>query len=82
VCPLSLGARHGNQEEAIYPDKSGAYAGAIASLKSSVWLDPGAYHLCIKSAGHADYCRRIYVLRGKNLSVLDKLAPVPVEVKP
>jgi hypothetical protein len=60
----------------------GAYAGTVASLKSSLWLDPGAYDLCIKAAGHADYCRRIYVLSGKNLTVLAKLAPVPVEVNP
>jgi len=61
---------------------NGAYAGTILSLKKSMWLDAGAYNLCIKSAGHPDYCRRIYVLSGKNLSVMAKLAPVPVEVKP
>jgi len=60
----------------------GAYAGTVASLKSSLWLDPGAYDLCIRAAGHADYRRRIYVLSGKNLAVLAKLAPVPGEVNP
>jgi hypothetical protein len=60
----------------------GAYAGTVASLKSSQWLDPDAYNLCIKAAGHTDYCRRIYVLSGKKLAVLAKLAPVPVEVNP
>jgi len=60
----------------------GAYAGTVASLKSSLWLDPGAYNLCIKASGHADYCRRIYVLSGKNLAVLAKLAPVPVGLTP
>jgi hypothetical protein len=60
----------------------GAYAGTVASLKSNLWLEPGAYNLCIKSAGHADYCRRIYVLSGKNLAVLAKLPPVHAEVNP
>jgi len=60
----------------------GAYAGTVATLKSTLRLDPGAYNLCIKAAGHADYCRCIYVLSGKNLTVLAKLAPVPVEVNP
>jgi len=60
----------------------GAYAGTVTSLKSSLWLEPGAYNLCIKSAGHADYCRRIYVLSGKNLAVLAKLPPARVEVNP
>lgn len=60
----------------------GAYAGTVASLKRSLRLDPGAYNLYIKAAGHADYCRRIYVLSGKNLVVLAKLAPVRVEVDP
>lgn len=60
----------------------GAYAGTVASLKSSLWLDPGAYNLCIKAAGHADYCRGIYMLSGKNLAVLAKLAPLPVEANP
>ena len=60
----------------------GAYAGTVSSLKNSVWLHAGAYNLCLKSSGHADFCRRIYVLSGKNLSVLARLAPMPVEVKP
>lgn len=60
----------------------GAYAGTVASLKSSLWLDPGAYNLCVKAAGHSDYCRRIYVLSGKKLEVLARLAPVTDEVNP
>jgi hypothetical protein len=58
------------------------FAGTVASLKSNLWLDPGAYDLCIKAAGHADYCRRIYALSGKKLTVLARLATVPVEVNP
>ncbi len=60
----------------------GAYAGTVAGLKSSVWIAPGAYDFCLKSPGHADYCRRIYVLSGKKLDFLAKLAPVSPEAKP
>jgi hypothetical protein len=60
----------------------GAYAGTVASLKSSLWLDPGAYDLCVKAADHSDYCRRIYVLSGKKLEVHASLAPVTGKVNP
>ncbi|MGH9403574.1 MAG: hypothetical protein ACRD2P_15895 [Terriglobia bacterium] len=53
-----------------------AYAGTVASLKGSVWLSPGAYNVCFKASGHSDFCRRIYVLSGKKLEILSKLAPV------
>ena len=52
-----------------------AYAGTVTSLKSSLWLRPGAYNLCVKAAGHSDFCRRIYVLSGKKLEILSNLAP-------
>jgi hypothetical protein len=60
----------------------GAYAGTVASLKRNLWLEPGAYNLCLKAAGHTAFFRRIYVLRGKNLEVLARLAPVAVEARP
>jgi len=60
----------------------GGYAGSVASLKGTVWLDPGAYDFCLKAAGHQDYCRRIYVLSGKDLAVIAKLPPSAVEVNP
>jgi PEGA domain len=47
---------------------NGAYAGEAAKLKS-MWLDPGAYDLEVRSAGHAVYGRRIYVLTGKTLRI-------------
>jgi hypothetical protein len=60
----------------------GGYAGTVASLKSSLWLDPGAYNLCVKAAGLRDYCRRVYVLSGKKLQVLARLSPAAGEVNP
>jgi len=60
----------------------GGYAGSVTSLKGSLWLDPGAYDFCFKAAGHENYCRRIYMLSGKDLEVLAKLLPVPAEVVP
>jgi len=59
-----------------------AYAGTVASLKGSLWLEPGAYNLCVKAPDHADFCRRIYVLSGKKLQVLARLHLVAGEVNP
>lgn len=50
-----------------------AYAGSVARLKGSAWLDPGAYNMCLKASGHADFCRRIYVLSGKTIDIVAKL---------
>jgi hypothetical protein len=47
---------------------NGAFAGGAAKLKS-MWLDPGAYNLEIRSTGHQVYERRIYVLTGKTLRI-------------
>lgn len=47
-----------------------------------MWLAPGAYNFCVKAAGHSDYCRRIYVLSGKKLEILTRLAPANEEVNP
>jgi len=46
----------------------GAYAGT-ASERKSMWLDPGAYNLEVRSPGAVPYTRRIYVLSGKSLKV-------------
>lgn len=53
-----------------------AFAGSAAILKGSVWLSPGAYNMCLKSPGHSDFCQRVYVLSGKKLQIVAKLAPI------
>lgn len=52
-----------------------AYAGTVAGLKGSIWLKPGVYDLCVKAPGRMEFRRRIYVLSGKKLKVLARLAP-------
>src|ERR1700736_5731190 len=39
----------------------GAYAGELSKLKH-IWLEPGAYNVEIRSDGHPQFERRIYVL--------------------
>jgi hypothetical protein len=51
-----------------------AYAGSVESLKGQMWLEPGAYNLCFKAVGYADFCRRIYVLSGKKIGIPAMLA--------
>lgn len=50
-----------------------AFAGSVARLKGSAWLSPGAYNICFKASGHADFCRRIYVLSGKTIDIVANL---------
>jgi hypothetical protein len=52
-----------------------AYAGTVASLKGSVWLRPGVYDLCVRAPDRLDFRRRIYVLSGKKLEIMARLAP-------
>lgn len=59
-----------------------AYAGTVASLKGSMWLSPGVYNVCLKASGHSDFCQRIYVLSGKKLEIVARLAAGNVKVKP
>jgi hypothetical protein len=55
----------------VYID--GAYAGLAGKLKS-MWLEPGAYNLRIRS-GDQSYEKRIYVLSGKTLELQAALKP-------
>lgn len=56
------------------PDKTGAvfldgaYAGEVSKLKH-MWLEPGSYNVEIRSGGHPQFERRIYVLSGKTLDL-------------
>lgn len=52
-----------------------AYAGTAASLKGNIWLRPGVYELRVKAPGRVEFRRRIYVLSGKKLEILARLAP-------
>jgi hypothetical protein len=54
---------------------NGAYAGPARKLKS-MWLDPGAYDLEVRS-GQTSLARRIYVLSGKTLRISAALEPKP-----
>ncbi len=58
----------------------GAYAGVADNLKS-MWLEPGAYNLEVKTQNRAPFGRRIYVLSGKTLRI-DAALPNAPEVKP
>jgi hypothetical protein len=62
----------------VYID--GAYAGQVSDLKS-MWLDPGAYNLEVKSEGKS-FERRIYVLSGKTLRIDAELVAQDREEKP
>jgi len=53
---------------------NGAYAGTARNLKS-MWLEPGAYDLCLASPGQQECHQRIYVLSGKSLKIAARLAP-------
>ncbi|HEV2501184.1 MAG TPA: hypothetical protein VGY31_16555 [Terriglobia bacterium] len=86
---FSLGAGYGKGQVKLQVEPKAAevfiddaYAGSVVSLKGSVWLSPGAYNMCFKASGHSDFCQRIYVLSGKKLQILAKLAPGDGRVKP
>lgn len=51
-----------------------AYAGTVAGLKGNLWLKPGAYDLCVRAPGRVEFRRRIYVLSGKKIEILARLA--------
>ncbi|HEU0140020.1 MAG TPA: PEGA domain-containing protein [Bryobacteraceae bacterium] len=53
-----------DEDASVYLD--GAYAGTAKDLKS-MWLEPGAYNLEIRSDGTQQFSKRIYVLSGKTL---------------
>ena len=46
----------------------GAYAGTTSEMKN-MWLRPGAHNIEIKAAGHPPFQKRIYVLRGKTMTL-------------
>jgi hypothetical protein len=50
----------------------GAFAGTVSERKS-MWLEPGAYNLEVRSPGRETYVKRIYVLSGKSLRVNAKM---------
>jgi hypothetical protein len=52
----------------------GAYAGTAGDLRS-MWLDPGAYNLVVKSQNTPAFERRIYVLTGKTLKIAAEVKP-------
>jgi len=58
----------------------GAYAGLSEDLKS-IWLDPGAYSLELKSTGKQVFKKRIYVLSGKTVKIEVALTPEVGEAK-
>ncbi len=51
----------------VYLD--GAYAGTVAELKSSIWLEPGVYELELRPPGREPMQKRIYVLTGKTVKI-------------
>jgi hypothetical protein len=57
--------RTADKDALVYLD--GALAGPAAKLKS-MWLDPGAYNLEVRS-GDRVFTQRIYVLSGKSLKI-------------
>jgi hypothetical protein len=59
---------------------NGGYAGE-ADQRKSMWLEPGAYNLEIKAAGHETFSRKIYVLSGKSLRIDTELGPEPTTEK-
>lgn len=91
-CPpyaFSPGSRDGEGEVKLQAEPKraevlidNAYAGTVASLKGSMWLSPGVYNVCLKASGHSDFCQRIYVLSGKKLEIVARLAAGNVKVKP
>ena len=46
----------------------GAYAGTTSENKS-MWLRSGAHNIEIQAAGHTPFQKRIYVLRGKTMTL-------------
>ncbi len=48
---------------------NGAYAGTVAELKSSIWLEPGVYDLELRPPGHEPMQKRVYVLTGKTVKL-------------
>lgn len=51
------------------------HAGTVAGLRGNLWLKPGTYDLCVRAPGRVELRRRIYVLRGKRITVAGTLAP-------
>ena len=64
---LSTAAKEG----LVYLD--GGYAGIAKDLKS-IWLQPGAYNLEVRT-DHESFSQRIYVLSGKTLRIEANLTP-------
>jgi hypothetical protein len=58
--------RTSDKAGAVFLD--GAYAGELSKLKH-IWLEPGAYNVEIRSDGHPQFERRIYVLSGKTVDL-------------
>lgn len=46
----------------------GAYAGPAKKLKS-MWLDPGAYDISVKTTDGSSFQQRVYVISGKKLEI-------------
>ena len=55
-----------DKDASVYID--GAYAGPVRKLKT-IWLEPGAYQLELRSTGGASYERKVYVLTGKTVEL-------------
>jgi len=58
----------------------GAYAGVAEDLKS-IWLEPGAYTLEVKTLGGERFKKRIYVLSGKTVKVYPTFSAEAREAK-
>ena len=59
-----------DKNASVYID--GAYAGPVHKLKT-IWLEPGAYNLELRSTGGDRYERKVYVLTGKTVELKSDL---------
>jgi hypothetical protein len=59
----------------------GAYAGIVQDLKT-MWLEPGAYDLELKTEDQRVYKKRIYILSGKNIRITPVFRPETKEAEP
>jgi hypothetical protein len=61
-----------SRDAMVYID--GAYAGTADKLKS-MWLEPGAYNVELRTDNGDKFERRVYVLSGKTLQLRAELKP-------
>ena len=62
--------RNSPKDAAVFLD--GAYAGTADKLKT-MWLEPGAYNLELRTAG-SSFSKRVYVLSGKTLAIVPEFS--------